>query len=126
MGPKLSNKDIATKVTKYAQEKGIRIMSCWVIRNRFVRDQVGCKVSVPKEQSQKCRTDIWPQYITCREWEDRKRKGRRNFDDQDTYYYPDNNYQKQSGNKSNDQYYEGNNYGNWKDKRGCIGYENEW
>ena len=57
----MTNKDIADGVINYGQKKGIRILSCWVRRNRFNQETVGCKISVPASQADKCKGPyIWP------------------------------------------------------------------
>ena len=64
-----SNKDIGASITAHANQHDIRIMKCFVRQNRFVADQVGCKITVPTTQSQQCKaTGIWPPHVTCREW----------------------------------------------------------
>ena len=63
------NKDIAMSVIEHAKKNDIRVLSCLVKRNRFVHDQVGCKISVPVTQAQSCKChNIWPLHVTCRDW----------------------------------------------------------
>ncbi len=70
-----SNRDIAESVIVHARKHGVDIKSCWVHRNKYVSDRVGCKVSVPSDQVHKCKNlDIWPEHVICRDWELRTRR----------------------------------------------------
>ena len=109
--PKSSNKDIAANVTKYAANKGVRVMSCWVMRNRYVRDQVGCKISVPSNQVTTCKYEpMWPEHIICREWERRSRQqdSRKNQD----HYHDSENW----GSRGSRNQEEWNSGKNWRDE----------
>ena len=64
-----SNKEIAMSITAHGLKNGVRIMNCQVKRNKYVSDQVGCKITVPSTQSSLCKNhDIWPTHVACRDW----------------------------------------------------------
>ena len=69
------DEDICKALIDHAADKGIRIMSCHVIRNRVVADTVGCKITVPVAHAEACLDEAsWPSYMQCREWEIRQRR----------------------------------------------------
>ena len=86
-----TNKAIAESVIEYGKKNHVRVLSCWVRRNKFVRDVVGCKISVPSTQSNKCKVQpIWPEHVVCRDWfarheimgnQDQTRSSRGNYQD---------------------------------------------
>ena len=62
--------DIIKQVKSHCSYYGIRVMSARVIKNRFVDDVVGCKITVPEDQAHLClRNHFWPKPIECREWQ---------------------------------------------------------
>ena len=64
-----SNKAIMASVTNHGKKNQIRILNCWVRRNRYVKDVVGCKITVPSTQANKCKVQpIWPEHVSCRDW----------------------------------------------------------
>ena len=64
-----SNKAIAESVIGHGKKKQVSILSCWVRRNKYVRDVVGCKITVPSTQANKCKVQpIWPEHVVCRDW----------------------------------------------------------
>ena len=68
------NADIIKSVVKCADDNKVRIMSCFVRRNRYARDQVGCKITVPQSQVHKCKSsNMWGEGIYVRDWEIRPR-----------------------------------------------------
>ena len=72
---KMPNKEIAEGVIRYGAKRGIQITACWVKRNRFTRYQVGCKLTVPRSEIEKCKdVNSWPEHITCRDWEKKPAK----------------------------------------------------
>ena len=65
-----SNGAIIKSVIEQAKKHDIRIMSCMVKRNRYIRDQVGCKITVPKNQVYECKfSQMWGKGIDVRDWE---------------------------------------------------------
>ncbi len=66
------NRDIAASITKHAAKYDIRIMRAMVRRNKFVNDQVSCRITVPSTQVAQCKSvGIWPTHVTCRDWKPR-------------------------------------------------------
>ena len=65
-----TNTDIIKSVISHGERHNIRIMSCFVRRNRYVRDQVGCRITVPQNQVHECKfSQMWGDSITVRDWE---------------------------------------------------------
>ena len=65
-----TDEEIGGNIKAFATSKGLRIMSHKVIRNRFVDDVVGCKITVPSSQEHLAITPgFWPTGIECRHWE---------------------------------------------------------
>ena len=42
--------EIAKDIVHYGQEIGIRIMSTYIIHNKWVNDVIGCKIKIPQSQ----------------------------------------------------------------------------
>ena len=121
MGAK--NRDIAASITKHAAKFNIRIMRAMVRRNRYVNDQVGCRITVPSTQVAQCKSvGIWPTHVSCRDWrprsemQDRRVRGnRRNHDG----------YNSNWGNHKNDQHYEYDYAGDYN-RYGCNYDSERW
>lgn len=78
--PGSKNGEIIRSIVDYAGQHNVRVMSCFVKRNRVSRNQVGCKVTVPVNQVHKCKfSDMWPEHVKCRDWEQKPRKQKRNW-----------------------------------------------
>ena len=72
-----SNRGIAKSVIQHAKRHGGNVKSCWVFRNSFVRDRVGCKISVPSDEVHKSKNlNIWPKHVVCRDWVPRYQRNR--------------------------------------------------
>lgn len=70
-----SLKDVADMVRAHCVKKGIRIMSARTITNKFCRDVVGCRITIPVRQTDDALgIRIWPDGMSCRRW----RKSARN------------------------------------------------
>ena len=64
-----NDKAIGNSIKEYCRNKGIRVMSYKIIRNKFCFDTVGCKVTVPESQEYIVLDPLsWPQNIKCRRW----------------------------------------------------------
>jgi hypothetical protein len=64
--------DMIQAVKQYARNEGLRIMSAYVIHNKFCDDVVGCMIRVPVSQiALALEHDIWPEEVECRFWKTR-------------------------------------------------------
>lgn len=69
-----SEESIIREIKTYTKTKGMRVMACRIIYNRYCQDVVGCQITIPESQV-RIAVDpaTWPNEITCREWEPRRR-----------------------------------------------------
>ena len=102
------NEGILSKVKKYAQSKGIRIVNGWVKRNRHRSDMVGCKIWLPESQVNRAMNcNSWPPEVICRQWVSRPRGHYESGEQHDNYY------QRDTYDGSDSNYRQSSNTGSW-------------
>ena len=64
-----SNGQVIASVCGHAKKNQIDVMACFVRRNKYVQNTVGCRITVAESQVQRCKFhNVWPQYVVCRDW----------------------------------------------------------
>ncbi len=67
------DKDIKQNGKEYAKKQGIKILSAFVIHNKYRSDVVGCKIRIPVSQQRKALDgNVWPSEIKCHLWKQDK------------------------------------------------------
>lgn len=62
--------DVVMSVREHGQEKGMRVTSAYIVKNRIRQDVVGCKITIPYSQADRAMSaGFWAEEITCRKWE---------------------------------------------------------
>lgn len=99
-----------------AKRNQVRLISIYVVHNRFCEDTVGCKLTVPARfKDTLLDAEFWPDDVECREWSTRRiqnkqrtwekdRYDRRHYGDRDPYRCTDDDYRRQGGREGNSWY----------------------
>jgi hypothetical protein len=62
---------------KYVNEGNVKVLDMFVIHNKYRSDKCGCKITIPTKDIDVLLNDkFWPEGISCRMWEDRRRDRR--------------------------------------------------
>ena len=85
-----TKREISDDVRQHVTQMQIKVIDAHVLFNKFRQDRCGCKITVPtRDIDIVLADDFWPQGISCRLWEERKRNRQSQFRDQWSDHHTD-------------------------------------